>query len=99
MLTIALAVMAIGLGGARAGAARNLRCPPALQSEPTPYSLDRVRAISPNGIIGIIATSRPNKGTHELVDAKWPGEGGAVHQAYRVRNDIQTWFNDPAIFS
>lgn len=69
--------------------------------EPTPfYSLDQVRDVfRRNGITGIIATSRPNKGTHELVDAKWP-ELKVVPfiRPYRVRSDIQTWFNDPTIF-
>jgi len=69
--------------------------------EPKPfYSLDQVRDVfRRNGITGIIATSRPNKGTHELVDAKWP-ELKVVPfiRPYRVRNDIQTWFDDPTIF-
>ena len=69
--------------------------------EPQPfYSLDQVREVfRRNGITGIIATSRPNKGTHELVAAKWP-ELKVVPfiRPYRVRNDIQTWFNDPTIF-
>jgi hypothetical protein len=69
--------------------------------EPRPfYSLEQVREVfRRNGITGIIATSRPNKGTHELVDAKWP-ELKVVPfiRPYRVRNDIQTWFNDPTIF-
>ena len=69
--------------------------------EPQPfYSLDQVREVfRRNGITGIIATSRPNKGTHELVDANWP-ELKVVPfiRPYRVRNDIQTWFNDPTIF-
>jgi hypothetical protein len=69
--------------------------------EPRPfYSLDQVRDVfRRNGIIGIVATSRPNKGTHELVDAKWP-ELKVVPfiRPYRVRNDIQTWFNDSTIF-
>jgi hypothetical protein len=69
--------------------------------EPLPfYSLDQVREVfRRNGITGIIATSRPNKGTHELMDAKWP-ELKVVPfiRPYRVRNDIQTWFNDPTIF-
>jgi hypothetical protein len=69
--------------------------------EPKPfYSLDQVRDVfRRNGITGIIATSRPNKGTHELVDAKWP-ELKVVPfiRPYRVRSDIQTWFNDPTIF-
>ncbi len=69
--------------------------------EPKPfYSLDQVRDVfRRNGITGIIATSRPNKGTHELVDAKWP-ELKVVPfiRPYRVRSDIQSWFNDPTIF-
>ena len=69
--------------------------------EPRPfYSLDQVRDVfRRNGITGIVATSRPNKGTHELVDAKWP-ELKVVPfiRPYRVRSDIQTWFNDPTIF-
>jgi hypothetical protein len=69
--------------------------------EPTPfYSLDQVREVfRRNSVIGIVATSRPNKGTHELVDARWP-ELKVVPfiRPYRVRSDIQTWFNDPAIF-
>ena len=69
--------------------------------EPKPfYSLDQVRDIfRRNGIIGIVANSRPNKGTHELMDAKWP-ELKVVPfiRPYRVRNDMQTWFNDPTIF-
>ena len=69
--------------------------------EPKPfYSLDQVRdVVRRNGITGIIATSRPNKGTHELVDEKWP-ELKVVPfiRPYRVRSDIQTWFNDPTIF-
>jgi len=69
--------------------------------EPKPfYSLDQVRDVfRRNDIIGIVATSRPNKGTHELVDAKWP-ELKVVPfiRPYRIRNDIQTWFNDPTIY-
>lgn len=69
--------------------------------EPRPfYSLDQVRDVfRRNGIAGILATSRPNKGTHELVEAKWP-ELKVVPfiRPYRVRSDIQTWFNDPEIF-
>jgi hypothetical protein len=69
--------------------------------EPAPfYSLDQVREVfRRNGIVGIVATSRPNKGTHELMDVKWP-ELKVVPflRPYRVRSDMQTWFNDPAIF-
>ncbi len=46
---------------------------------------------------GIIATSRPNKGTHQLMDAKAPGLTVVPFiRPYRVRADIQTWFDDPA---
>ncbi len=69
--------------------------------EPAPfYSLDEVRALfRRNHVTGILATSRPNKGTHELVAAKWP-ELWVVPfiRPYRVRSDIQSWFKDPAIF-
>ena len=48
------------------------------------------------------ASSRPAGRTRariELIDAKWP-ELKVVPfiRPYRVRSDIQTWFNDPAIF-
>ena len=69
--------------------------------EPTPfYSLDQVLEVfRRNNITGILATSRPNKGTHQLVDAKAPGLWVVPFiRPYRVRDDIQTWFNDPAIF-
>ena len=69
--------------------------------EPTPfYSLDQVREVfRRNEVSGILATSRPNKGTHQLVDANWP-ELRVVPfiRPYRVRSDMQTWFKDPAIF-
>src|SRR5690242_457325 len=69
--------------------------------EPKPfYSLDQVRDVFRRNVItGIVATSKPNKGTHELVDAKW-SELKVVPfiRPYRVRNDMQTWFNDPTIF-
>ena len=44
--------------------------------EPTPfYELDKVlEMFRRNNVTGIIATSRPNKGTHQLVDAKAPGQ-------------------------
>ena len=52
-----------------------------------------------NGVTGILATSRPNKGTHQLMDAKAPGLWVVPFiRPYRMRADIQTWFNDPAIF-
>lgn len=69
--------------------------------EPNPfYSLEQaLEVFKRNNVTGILATSRPNKGTHQLVDAKAPGLWVVPFiRPYRVRSDIQTWFNDPAIF-
>ena len=69
--------------------------------EPAPfYPLDKVLEIfRRNGVSGILATSRPNKGTHQLMEAKAPGLWVVPFiRPYRTRSDIQTWFNDPAIF-
>jgi hypothetical protein len=68
--------------------------------EPNPfYALDKVLEVfRRNNVTGILATSRPNKGTHQLVDAKAPGLWVVPFiRPYRVRSDIQTWFKDPAI--
>jgi hypothetical protein len=69
--------------------------------EPKPfYQLDEVLALfKKHRITGILATSRPNTGTHALMDAK--AEGVQVVpfiRPYRVRADIGSWFNDPVIF-
>ena len=69
--------------------------------EPTPYySVDRLLEIfRRNGVTGILATSRPNKGTHQLVAVKASGLRVVPFiRPYRVRSDIQTWFNDPSIY-
>lgn len=69
--------------------------------EPNPfYELDKVLEVfRRNNVTGIIATSRPNKGTHQLVDAKAPGLAVVPFiRPYRTRSDIQTWFDDPAIW-
>ena len=69
--------------------------------EPNPlYSLDQVLEIfRRNGVTGILATSRPNKGTHQLMDAKPHGLWVVPFlRPYRTRPDIQTWFNDPSIY-
>jgi hypothetical protein len=69
--------------------------------EPNPfYPLDKVfEVFKRNGVAGIVANSRPNKGTHQLVEAKAPGLWVVPFiRPYRVRSDIQTWFNDPAIY-
>jgi len=69
--------------------------------EPAPfYPLEKVLEIfRKNGVSGILATSRPNTGTHALVDAK-PADIWVVPfiRPYRTRSDIPTWFNDPAIY-
>ena len=67
--------------------------------EPNPfYPLEQVFEIfRRNNVAGILATSRPNKGTHQLVDAKAPGLWVVPFiRPYRTRADIQTWFDDPA---
>jgi len=69
--------------------------------EPTPfYSLEKVLEVfRKNGVTGILATSRPNTGTHALVEAK-PKDVWVVPfiRPYRTRSDIPTWFNDPTIY-
>jgi hypothetical protein len=68
--------------------------------EPDPfYSLDKVLEVfKRNGVAGIVANSRPNKGTHQLVDAKAPGLWVVPFiRPYRTRDDVQNWSNDPAI--
>jgi hypothetical protein len=69
--------------------------------EPNPfYDLDKVFEIfRRNNVTGILATSRPNKGTHQLVDTKPPGLTVVPFiRPYRQRSDIQTWHDDPAIW-
>jgi hypothetical protein len=69
--------------------------------EPKPfYQLDEVLALfKKHRITGILATSRPNTGTHALMDAKAEGlQVVPFIRPYRVRADIGNWFNDPVIF-
>ncbi len=48
-----------------------------------------------NGVTTIIATSRPNDGTHALVERGSPGVRVVPFlRPYRVRGDVQTWFTD-----
>jgi hypothetical protein len=103
-LMAALAALSLGLGGAVAQERERLEIFDAhlhYNQEPSPfYTLEQVREVfRRNNVTGILATSRPNKGTHQLMDAKWP-ELKVVPfiRPYRTRPDIQTWFNDPAIF-
>ncbi len=69
--------------------------------EPTPfYTPEEALALfRKHRVTGILATSRPNTGTHVLMERK----GGDLQvvpfiRPYRVRADIQTWFGDPVIF-
>jgi hypothetical protein len=69
--------------------------------EPNPfYTVDQVlETFRRNDVTGILATSRPNKGTHQFLEAKAAGLRVVPFiRPYRVRADIQTWFNDPSIF-
>ena len=66
--------------------------------EPKPtYQPDELLALfRKNRVTGILATSRPNTGTHALMDAKPEGLWVVPFiRPYRVRADIQTWFGDP----
>ncbi len=69
--------------------------------EPNPYyPLERVLEVfRRNNVAGILANSRPNKGTHQLVDAKAPGLWVVPFiRPYRTRDDVQNWSTDPAIY-
>ena len=49
-----------------------------------------------NGVRGILANSRPNDGTHALVDAHPPHVRVVPFiRPYRVLADVRTWFRDP----
>lgn len=69
--------------------------------EPTPYfQPDEVLALfRKHRVTGILATSRPNTGTHVLMEAKAVGlQVVPFIRPYRIRADIGSWNNDPTIF-
>jgi Amidohydrolase len=69
--------------------------------EPTAfYRLDQVLDIfRRNNVAGVIANSRPNKGTHELVNAKAQGLLVVPFiRPYRTRADVSDWSTDPSIY-
>ena len=69
--------------------------------EPNPfYPLDQVLEVfRRNGVAGIVANSRPNKGTHQLFEAKPPGLWVVPFiRPYRTRDDVSNWSNDPATY-
>jgi hypothetical protein len=69
---------------------------------PAPFfALDEVLAVfRSNSVVGIVANSRPNRGTQMLVEAKAPGLWVVPFiRPYRVQSDVQTWSEDPEIFA
>jgi hypothetical protein len=69
--------------------------------EPKPfYTVDQILEVfRRNHVMGVLATSRPNKGTHQLMAAKAPNLLVVPFiRPYRIRSDMQSWFNDPSIF-
>jgi Tat protein secretion system quality control protein TatD with DNase activity len=68
---------------------------------PAPEVLKRFRD---NGVMGILATSRPNDGTRALLSAARADRRAAPRvvpfvRPYRTRADVETWFKDPEIYS
>ena len=65
------------------------------------FALDQVLdTFRRNGVVGIVANSRPNRGSQMLVEAKPPGLWVVPFiRPYRVEGDVQTWSEDPAIFA
>ena len=66
------------------------------------YPVEQVlRLFRDNGVRGILANSRPNDGTHKLLDVAKGGDLWVVPflRPYRVRADRNTWFKDPAILA
>src|SRR5882672_12501475 len=52
-----------------------------------------------NNVGGIVANSRPNRGTQMLVEAKAPGLWVVPFiRPYRVESDVGTWFSNPEIY-
>src|ERR1043166_4901416 len=103
IIRIAAALVAVSLSAAGGFAQAPLKIFDAhlhYNQEPNPfYDLDKVLEIfRRNNIGGIIATSRPNKGTHQLVDAKAAGLWVVPFiRPYRTRADVSGWSSDPAI--
>lgn len=104
LLTAFAITLAIGFAATRVRAAEPIEIFDAhlhYNFEPTPYyQPDEVLALfKKHRVTGILATSRPNTGTHVLMDAKAGGfQVVPFIRPYRVRADIQTWYNDPASF-
>jgi amidohydrolase family protein len=98
---VTAAVVAIPVGGMAQPALKIFDAHLHYNQEPNPYfPLDRVLDVfRRNGVAGILANSRPNKGTHQLVDARAPGLWVVPFiRPYRTRDDVQNWSGDPAIY-
>lgn len=66
--------------------------------EPAPRvtTSEALRLFEAAGVGGILANSRPNAGTHALFAARSDKlQVVPFLRPYRVRADVQTWFNDP----
>jgi hypothetical protein len=66
--------------------------------EPAPRvtTHEALRLFEAAGVRGILANSRPNAGTHALFAARSDKlQVVPFLRPYRVRADVQTWFNDP----
>jgi Amidohydrolase len=69
--------------------------------EPRPLlTLEQVlKLFRDNKVTGILATSRPNDGTHALMESLAPDlQIVPFIRPYRVRSDISSWFTDSTIF-
>jgi hypothetical protein len=64
------------------------------------FTVDQVlETFRRNGVAGVVANSRPNRGTQQLVEAKAPGLWVVPFiRPYRVESDVGTWFTNPEIF-
>jgi hypothetical protein len=67
----------------------------------TRYSIDQAIGIfRKNGVMGILANSRPNDGTRALYEAKAKDLWVVPFiRPYVVREDVGTWFKDPKIYA
>jgi hypothetical protein len=64
------------------------------------FTLDQVLdTFKRNAVAGIVANSRPNRGTQQLVETKAPGLWVVPFiRPYRVDSDVGTWFSNPEIY-
>ena len=100
-IAAAVMVLATPVGGSAQSTLKIFDAHLHYNQEPTPYyPLERVLDVfRRNNVVGILANSRPNKGTHQLVDAKASGLWVVPFiRPYRTRDDVQNWSTDPAIY-